>query len=155
MGAPQVRAAMLKQCLAGIDSVDPEQARTMRALVPSHVLAQVEEASRLDWMPIELNVAFTDAVLHVLGPELSRAHWRRESARMLESPIMRPIVQGLTSLLKTTPEKLLSFLPRSWGLIYRDVDVEVLPAGPSSRRLVFRGLPPSVAGSLSWRHSHC
>jgi hypothetical protein len=155
MEAALVRATVLKQSLAGIEGLAADQAREARALIPPHVIEQVEHASRIDWLPMELNVAFTDAVLRVLGPEASRAHWRRESAKLVDSPIMRPVVQGLTSLLKTTPEQLLAFVPRSWGLVYRNVDVQMLPAGPTSRRMVMRALPPSVAGSASWRHSHC
>jgi hypothetical protein len=149
----QVRASLLKQMLAGIDSLGMDVSTRARALIPGHIIRQLDEASRIDWVPMELNVPLVEAVEKVLGTERAQAHWRRDSTRILESPLMGPVTHGVMSLLKLSPETLFGFAPKSFSLIYRGPDIVVTGDGPARLRLRYRGLPEEVAASSSWRTS--
>lgn len=55
-------AAFCRGSLEAIDAYDRDLAARVRAAVDPAVLAQVESASRLSWLPVELDVELTRAV---------------------------------------------------------------------------------------------
>jgi hypothetical protein len=153
---PLVRAAFTHGTLASIDQLPGDTGAQIRALVRPGSLARIEAASRLDWLPVEMDVELTEALAAVLGPERSAEFWRRTLLDVASTPLLRPIVEGGVRLFGHTPEDLLRWFPKLWDSIYRGcgtLKVEERRAGLA--RMVVEDLAPVLGGSRAYLDGLC
>ena len=81
-----------------------------------------DDASRVAWLPLEIDVELTAAVERVVGRDRMR-RWARDAiVRSTEGPLLRPIVAGLQAM-GLTPHNALRRAPYGWTLIYRHCGV--------------------------------
>lgn len=113
-----MRASHIDSNLRSLAALGAERERAIREQVPEVVRA-VEAASRVAWLPLELDIQLTDAVERACGLERMK-RWARDAlGRSSEGWLLRPVVVGLSAL-GLTPEGALKRVPSGWPLIYRD-----------------------------------
>jgi hypothetical protein len=149
MSAPAMRSHHLQSNLAEVDRLGEERAARVRTIVGAQRIATIE-APPSDWLPIEIDIALTEAVQEVLGPGGVRS-WSREAlSTSLDKPFMRPLL-GALRVFGVTPAGYTKLGPRGWGAIYRDcgtLEREVLDEHHILLRHV--DVPPAMLESLPY-----
>lgn len=144
---PAVRAAHLKEDLEALEKVGPAFAARVCARVRAETLDAIRAASRVDFLPIALNVELVRAVYAEGGPEGTR-RWTRASMTLATGTYLRPFLNLVTALFAASPSALYKFVPRAWALVYRNCGrVEVEDAGAGVTRLVCAEFPAELRTS--------
>jgi hypothetical protein len=145
---PVVRAAFTQATLATADSLEGNLGARIRAAVPPASLEQIVSASRLDWLPADLDMDFTEAVNQVLGPERSAHFWKGALLEVMETPLLKPLVDGAVAIFGLSPGNLLRWAPKTWDAIYRNCGAMTLTAaGTATAQLVFESIAPPLRRS--------
>jgi hypothetical protein len=145
---PAVRAAFTRAALHEALAADPAVAAHLRAALPASTIAAVLDAGRNAWLPVAIDMDVTEAIAAALGPDRSAAFWRKSLVETLESPLLKPIVDGVVGLFGLAPESLLRWAPRAWLTIYRNCGtMTVLERGIRSGRLGFDDITPALVRS--------
>lgn len=113
-----MRASQIDSNLRSLAALGAERERAIREQLPDVVRA-VEQASRVAWLPVELDIRLTDAVERACGLERMK-RWARDAIeRSSEGWLLRPVVIGLSAL-GLTPDGALKRVPSAWPLVFRD-----------------------------------
>jgi len=154
MSHPQLRSSLVKEQLASVDELGGDSAAQIRKLVGDDVIAVIDRASRVDWLPMDTLLHLLDAELATLGMNEACAHWRRSTMRSFEIPLVKPFVSGVVSMLQPSPATVLPMLPKMWPLMYRHtgtVSVEILDDEHAA--VVHREVPTQLMASKAWHAS--
>src|SRR5688572_29802919 len=112
-----MKAGSVAQNLAGLER--HPRAREILAGVDPAALDSVRAAARTAWLPVAYDVALSRAAHRALGRE---AYWdlaTRSVAAMVESPLIRPILEGFVRVFGPTPHSGFSLVPRAIQQVYR------------------------------------
>jgi hypothetical protein len=133
---PRMRASYIKDNLAAVRSFGPDVETRVRREIPD-VIARIEGAARVDWLPISVDAALTRAVAQLTGASGVRDWSRRAFLSAVEGPMLRPIVRAVVSLFGLTPATVLRRAPMGWQQIYQGCGMLVCePLAPN--RMVVR-----------------
>lgn len=142
--APAVRAAHLKEDLDALEKMDRGFAGRVRARVREETLAAIRAASRVDFLPLALNVEIVQAVHAEGGPDGTR-RWTRASMALATGAYLKPLLNVVVALLAPSPAALYRHVPRAWTLVYRSCGrIEVEDAGPGMTRFSCVDFPPEL-----------
>ncbi len=83
------------------------------------VIATIESSVRTTWLPVELDVALSNRVVHRCGEKRFAAWCRNAIAESAKGPLLEPLMSGLTRL-GFGPRHAVRRLPGGWNLIYRN-----------------------------------
>lgn len=134
-----MRASYIMDNLKAVRAFGPEVDARLRADIADTV-AEIEHASRVDWLPIGIDVALTRAVHRLTGVNGVRDWGRRSFLSAVEGPMLRPIVRAVVSLFGLTPSTLLRRAPMAWQQIYQDCGMLVCePLAPDRMRVRLEG----------------
>lgn len=144
-----MRASHIDSNLRSLAALGEERQRAILAQVPEVVRA-VDTASRVAWLPLELDVQLTDAVERTCGREPMK-RWARDAiTRSAEGWLLRPVLVGLSAL-GITPEGALQRVPSGWPLVYRDCgEVHYQHADPHGITLVHSDVPAAMIESPTY-----
>lgn len=138
-------AAFCRGSLETIDAYDRDLATRVRAALDPMSLTRIETASRLAWLPIDLDVELTRAVFSVAGMGRAQEIFRHGMIASLDAPLLRPIRVAAGALFAGSIRDVLGWTPRVWSTIYRDCGaVALVERGPGSVDLNISGLPRSI-----------
>jgi len=162
---PEVRAAQLKEELAALADMSSEAATCVLAEVSPLTLRRIVLATRVDWLPAELNVELVHAGQRVLGDERLR-RWGRAAARhSMSSSFFGPILQGVIGVFGLSPAAIFRAVPAAYRAAYRGCGEMVVSGdGERVRHVLLRDLPPvlqdrsfflALAGSLEGVFDAC
>lgn len=146
MTRPTMRGSQLHANLVALQTLGAPEAEAIRAVAPDAV-RDIEAAIAVAWLPIELDVALTDAVVEVVGHDRMRA-WASEA--ILEStrgPLLGPITRTLVAM-GMTPASPLHRVPLGWPLVYRNCG-EVTAERVDEHTVLLQHIEPPRAMSLS------
>jgi hypothetical protein len=145
---PVVRAAFTQASLATADSLEGDLGARIRAAVPPASIEQIESTTRLDWLAAELDMEITEAVHKVLGPERSAHFWKGALLDVMETPLLKPLVDGAIAIFGLSPSNLLKWSPRIWEAVYRNCGTLTLTtAGTATAEVVYDSIPPVLRRS--------
>lgn len=146
---PAIRASHAKSNLSSLSRLGADAERRVRAAIRPDTLDAIEGASRVEWLPVELDVEVTEAIERALGAEACR-QWAREGLRIsMETPLLRPVVDGVVRLFGLSPEHLFRVVPRGIGQVYRSVgEMRFISRGPGEVALVWERLAAPVVPSV-------
>jgi hypothetical protein len=145
---PVVRASFTQSALVTADSLDGDLGDRIRAAVPPASLAQIESTSRLDWLSADLDMDVTEAVTQVLGRERSAHFWRGSLLDTMETPLLKPLVDGAIAIFGLSPGHLLKWAPRIWDAIYRNCGtMTVTQATGNTARIEYESIAPALRRS--------
>ena len=147
--APEMRASHLQSNVQSLGMLGPEHERAIREEV-ADVVRAVESASRVAWLPLELDIQLTAAVERACGRERMK-RWARDAIeRSAETWLLRPVVVGLSAL-GLTPPGALKRLQTGWSLMYRTcAAVHYEHADEHGITLVHTDAPDAMIGDLTY-----
>lgn len=114
-----MRASHIHSNLLELDTFGPELAARMKRRISAETLAAVGDASTVAWLPVEHDIEISRAVRDVVGIAGLRSWSLEAMARSAQGPLIRPLVDGASTLFGVTPHALYRMLPRGYGLVYR------------------------------------
>jgi hypothetical protein len=148
---PSVHAGYMKDPFASLDARD---LLAPIAQAQPELVRAVEEASRSAWLPVELNVRLVEEPCRVAGDERGLVTLAECVHAQFESPLWNTLVSGAVRLLGLDPGRLGRWMPRAYGLIFRDCGTWfVEKTGPTELRVALQGLPASLASHRLWLRS--
>ena len=149
LAPPVVRAAFTQSALATADTLEGDLGARIRAAVPPESLAQIVNTSRLNWLAADLDMDVTEAVTQVLGREQSAHFWRGSLLDTMETPLLKPLVDGAIAIFGLAPSNLLKWAPRIWEAIYRNCGTMTVFAGdtPTTALVAYESIAPALRRS--------
>jgi len=147
----------MKTFMAAVDKLGAERSSAIRGRVDPQSLRSIELAGSLSWLPIDINVAVTGAVMTELSPEDSKAFFRDMVLDNFETPLFAGLIRASIRLLGLEPKAMAKMIGRIVGIMFRDNG----EWSTSGRRhdhaiLSIRGLAPACRNQM-WVDSvqHC
>jgi hypothetical protein len=139
---PEVRAAFLKDAIAGFAVLGPELAAAARARMPATAVRDIQDARPLDWLPAAHALACLHSIHAVAGEDGIRACSVAAIEATFRAPLLRAFVEAALGALGVTPGTVLRTIVRAWPLHYRNAgDLVVLDDGVGALRVVHADLP--------------
>ncbi len=139
---PRMLAGFVQGTLESIDAADADLGRRVRARLGEEGLCAIEDASRIAFVPLELDVALTDALFAEAGAERAREIFRANMSASFDSPILNSFVRMALRLRGGDPGKLFEFASRVWSHLFRGCgDMRFERVGPGEGRLELDSLP--------------
>jgi hypothetical protein len=140
-----VRANNARDYLEFFQRAYPALYRHLRETLPAEVLERIEQGVRTDWIPVEIDGLYVDAVLHYLGPEGTKAACRRFVVETLvKSPMMRGLFDGVVRVFGVSVGSLLRVVPSGFGQSYQDAFEIEVTRGEREVLLVFDDIAPEL-----------
>jgi hypothetical protein len=144
-------AAFCRGSLEAIDAFDRDLAVRVRAAVDPAALIQIESASRLSWLPVELDVELTRAVFATVGVSRAQDIFRRGMIDGLGAPLLRPLRAAAGALFGGSVKDVFGWAPRVWSTIYKDCGVVTLEdRGPASLDMRLTELPAVIVHDANY-----
>jgi hypothetical protein len=153
-----VRGSQLKENVAALAWLGAERCAAVMRRVSPESIRQIEEASRVDWLPHALGVELAQKIREVAGEEAVRGWSRVAMNRALQGSLYRPFLEGLIAVFGPNPTAAWKVLPRSYAAAVKDCgEMRVLEAVVGRGQIVLVDLPVeakdrdwlvSVAGGL-------
>jgi hypothetical protein len=114
-----IRGSQVKTNVANLVNLG-EAGRRVLAAVRLSTLDAIDHASRVDWLPIELDIELNECVDRVLGRK-ALERWSRDTIRAsMSGPLLGPLVNGAIRLFGLDPYSILKLAPRAYGSLFRD-----------------------------------
>lgn len=117
MGEPAVQASYMKQFAAQVRELGADGERVVAS--DPELFAELDEAWRMTWLPIETNVRMVDALYGTLGTARTRTFLADQIGAQLDTPLWRSFVEGAVRLLGLDPGSLSRWLPQTLALVFR------------------------------------
>lgn len=150
-GFPHIRAALPLQSLRVLESMAGSEHTRVLARLQPETLARLRSVTRLEWLPLEMDVELSLAVTDVLGPNVDRERARLGVLQCFETPLLRPFLRGADMLFGLSPGGLIATVPRGWPAVYRDAGhLRYEVDGGLRRVLIYEDIPQVVIGSRQY-----
>ncbi len=151
---PAVRARHMKNLLASIERLPPEERERVATLVPEPLVRAVADATSVDWLPLETDLVVTRAVHGALGDARFCVFFRDQLLEAFSGPLLRVIVDAALRVFRVDATSFTSWVGRGWGLLFRDCGVwTVERAGAGMARLRIEALPAACVHDEIWLRS--
>jgi hypothetical protein len=143
--APRVRASHLKEDLEAFRVLGATGEARARARLRPETVRAVEDAARVEFLPVAVKAELAEAVF-AEGGEPGARRWAREALLISLQGLYRPLVGAILAVADPTPTTILKLsFPRGWLASYRDCgEFTVEEPAPGQTRLVLRGVPPAL-----------
>ena len=144
-----IRARQVEHSLRALELVSGREHERALGRMRPESLAQIRDSGRFDWLPIGLDVELSQAVADEFGPAFAASRSRMSMRQSLDTPLLRPFIDGVDKLFGLEPSSVFRQVPRGWHAIYRDAGrmrYEVMSAG-SQRVLIYEEVPAVVLDS--------
>jgi len=105
-------------------------------------IREIDESVRVAWLPLEIDVRLSQAVLDVCGAETFNRWGRDAIAASARGPLLGPILGALRRTGMLTPSKVLGRAPVAWNPVYRNCGS--LHWEPDEATLRLDGAPASM-----------
>jgi hypothetical protein len=151
--APCIRAGFLQSNYAALDGLGQGTVESVRDRLGIARVHAITDASRIAWLPVELDVALAEAVEAERGLAGLR-WWLREGVERSENlPLLAPFLSGARAILGLgTAHGVLRRTPQMWSVMYRDCGIASYErASDHEARVSLRELPAAVVSSAAWR----
>jgi hypothetical protein len=149
---PLVRGRHLKLLLESAERQVHSAAVLERLDVGS--LGAIREASGLDWLPLEHDLALTRALYEGLGAAAAGRFFRAHTLGSFDGPVLRTMVHTAVRLFGLEPGAWARWVPKGWQLLFRGCgDWTVGEAGPGRVTLTLSAMPPACAEDPAWLRS--
>lgn len=151
MPGPSIRASFFHSNLKALAALGPEAARRVLARMPPEVLQEVEGAARIAWVPLEHDLAITDAIEAELGRDALR-RWARDGVlRAGDTPLLSPLIRSARAIFGMTPHAFLRRAPLAWTLLFRECGrLEYGARGERSARIELYDAPAVLLASQAY-----
>lgn len=101
------------------------------------LIAPVETALRISWLPLDLNAALIEEVERICGLEAAKTWVHASLLRSMKSTLLKPVVDAVMYLGLGAPQHGLKRCSYGWDLIYKSAgQVECTHAGVGEATIV-------------------
>ncbi len=137
-----IRGTQLKEDVTALAWLGPaSRAEVLRRLSPE-IVRQIEDASRVDWLPHALVVEMCRCIREVSGEEAVRGWSRAAVNGAMQGSLFRPFLEGVIAVFGLSPGAAMKVLPKAYLAALKDCgELQVLDTGPGWARMVLAGLP--------------
>ncbi len=109
------------------------------------MLERIVGGVRTEWIDVEIDAQYVDAILRHLGPEGTKTMARRFLVQSLvKSPMMHGLFNGVRRVFGISVGAFLRVLPSGLQQSYRDAFEMQLERGDREARLIFDDIAPEV-----------
>lgn len=149
------RGRYMKDYLAAVRRLPPtKQDAVLRGL--EALVEQIESAANSEWLPIETNLALTDAIFRELGTEDADTFYQNWLRRQVGTPLWSSLVATALKLFGLDPGGVAKWVPKAFALMYRDYGTfNVDRVGPAQAVLHLTEMPVELVHSFNWQRSVC
>jgi hypothetical protein len=142
---PATRASNAKDYLQFFARAYPRVHMHVQKTVPPEVLERIERGMRTDWIPIELDGKFVDAILETMGPDGMKNATREFLAQsLIRSPGMRSLFEGMLHVFGVSVSAFLRVLPGGLTQSYRDAFTLEVLRGDRETHVIFDDIAPEL-----------
>jgi len=117
--SPAVRVSAALDMFELLETYEPGSRARVWARVPEPTRELIDSLWRTQWIPLEHDHHLPEAIVAEFGIEKSRELFRRAVPSIVEKPMLEPLVFGMLRVLGTRRARLLTILPKGWGLVFR------------------------------------
>ena len=150
----------MKTLLASVDRLPAGRAAAIRGALGPETVRLVEDASGVEWLPLEANVRLSHALHAVLEPGEFDAFHRSHFLTACRGPLFGAILDGVVAMFGYDLDAWARFVPTGWSATFRECGrwsiaprasgvVEMVLRDLPARCVLDRVWPSSVAASLS------
>jgi hypothetical protein len=145
----------MKDYLAAVRRLPPSrQEAVLRGLEP--IVESIESAANSEWLPIETNLALTDAIFRELGSEEADTFYQHWLRRQVGTPLWSSLVATALKLFGLDPGGVAKWVPKAFELMYRDYGTfSVDRVGSAQAVLHLKDMPVELVHSFNWQRSVC
>jgi hypothetical protein len=117
----------------------------LRATLSPALLERIEEGVRTDWIPIDIDGPYVDAVLAYMGTDaLKTASRHFVSQSLVRSPAIRSLFEGVLAVFGVNVGGFLRVLPAGFRQSYRDAFTLTVERAERDALVVFADIAPEV-----------
>lgn len=151
---PLVRARHLRSLFDHVRALpEPERGRVLAAY-DAAALRQVDDSLGFDWLPFELDLQFTHALVGVLGPEGTHRFFREHQLASFRGPLFKVLMDSATTIFGLDPGSWARWIPRGWGVVFRECGQWVVDrSGEGEVDLALVAPPPAALDDERWLRS--
>jgi hypothetical protein len=150
---PAFRASWTKFAIQAINRSPRRQA--LRNAVGEAKLATLRQASVVDWLPMDIHLSVTAAVVDVLGTSGARAFWKERLLAAFNTKTMAPFVAGASIVFGEQPYALMKIAMSAYKLMAKNAgSITVTPSHDGAVLMHFQDLPSVMSDSAGW-HALC
>lgn len=120
MPTPCTRGIAAQAALEHVDAYRSGAGAAVLARVPADSLAAIAECPATDWIDVEHERWVTHAIFGELGDDAIGYFRWLVARRLIDTPLLQPIVLRTTRMFGITPGTYLRFAPLAFGLMFRD-----------------------------------
>ncbi len=145
---PRVLAAFVRVHLEQIEGWGAAVASEVRAALAPELAVEIDQASRLSFLPFGHHRALTEASFQCSGDDVARAICQSTVLAAFEQPYLRPLVRSALVLVGHDFARFASWTPRAWSALFRDVgDLSWHDDAPGRGRLLLTAPAPALLES--------
>ena len=133
----RVRAPLTKAIVELLGSQPAGVRVAVRARAAS-AISHVEAASRLDWIPLAVQLEILAALHAEVGPAGYDAFCAAHFGSTVEQPLMRSVFDGALRVFGVSPASLYRMFPKSWAMMSAECGVVELEGDLSPKGTVLR-----------------
>lgn len=139
-----MRGSHLKEDLEALEVLGPGPALRIRARMAPESLRAIEEATRIEYLPLDAHMEMVEAV-HAESGEAGTRLWAKTSLLASLGGVFRPLFEAATALFSPSPTLLCKYFPKGWLMTYRGCgEFVVEEPRPGRTVLTGRGLPEAM-----------
>jgi hypothetical protein len=144
----------MKSLVRAVDLLEADLSGRFRAEVGAAALDTVREATPLAWLPLLMNIEFSERVSEVLGRERAASFFRNMVLREYKTSLFKAFIAGVTRAMNVTPAVFVKLAPKGWALVYQECGV-LTPLEPAhgNARLSIADLPLICVKDEVWLES--
>ncbi|HWB77102.1 MAG TPA: hypothetical protein VG755_19170 [Nannocystaceae bacterium] len=120
MPNPCTRGIAAQAALEHVDAYRKGAGARVLARVPADSLAAIAACPGTDWIDVEHERWVTHSIFAELGDDAVEYFRWMVARRLIDTPLLRPIVERTTRMFGITPGTYLRFAPLAFGLMFRD-----------------------------------
>ena len=141
----------MKTFLQTVERLESHARREVLDRFGNHSVLVVETAGPTAWLPAQLNVDLTHAVVDVLGPSESELFFRNMLSVVYDTSLFSGFVRGVVRLMGRDPGAYLKWIAKGYGLAFKDAGTWlVAERGDGHAVLELADLPPPFEGDEVW-----
>jgi hypothetical protein len=149
------RGRYMKDYLAAVRRLPPsKQEAVLQGL--DELVATIENAGSLEWLPVTVNLHLTQAIFEKLGDEGADSFFQNWTKRQMSAPGFAGLVRTALSLFRFETAAVARWIPKVFDLMYRDYGSFAFQnVSPLELHVMLAQLPRELLIHPWWPRSVC
>jgi len=128
-----------------LDDFEPGSRARVWSRVPEPTRDLLGTLSRVGWIPFEHDPFIPEAIVAEFGRARSRELFRRALPGLVQKPLLQPLIGGMLRVLGERRFRIITVLPKGWGLVFRDFcEPRLGVTGEDEIEVIFDDVAPEV-----------